>query len=104
MAPPFIAYFGMISQNQTLLSEAYNQISLYRNYLRDSSANNLWKHVLLGAWVDEGHWATGWFCFFCAIVNSAADVFCARQRMGRCWNAAGPRDNTELPICEVDDE
>ncbi|KIM74461.1 hypothetical protein PILCRDRAFT_702405 [Piloderma croceum F 1598] len=59
MAPPFLAYFGMISQNQTLLSEAYNQISLYRNYLRDSSANNLWKHIVLGTGVDEGHWATG---------------------------------------------
>jgi rhamnogalacturonyl hydrolase YesR len=61
MAPPFMAYFGIIVQNQTLLSEAYNQISLYRNYLRDSGANNLWKHILLGTGVDEGHWATGRF-------------------------------------------
>ena len=69
MAPPYIAYFGMISQNQTLLSEAYNQISLYRNYLRDSSANNLWKHILLGTGIDEGHWATGTFYFFCAAMG-----------------------------------
>jgi len=59
MAPPFVAYFGMMSQNQTLLSEAYNQISLYRKYLRDSSANNLWKHIQLGVGVDDGHWSTG---------------------------------------------
>lgn len=59
MVPPFLAYYGMISNNQTLLSEAYNQILLYRNYLRDPNANNLWHHILLGSGTDEGHWATG---------------------------------------------
>ncbi|KAG5733865.1 hypothetical protein E4T56_gene9199, partial [Termitomyces sp. T112] len=60
MVPPFLAYYGMITQNRTLLLEAYNQISLYRSYLRDTSANNLWKHVLLGSSQnDEGHWSTG---------------------------------------------
>ncbi|KAG6872500.1 hypothetical protein C0995_009256 [Termitomyces sp. Mi166 len=60
MVPPFLAYYGMITQNRTLLLEAYNQISLYRSYLRDTSANNLWKHVLLGmSGNDEGHWSTG---------------------------------------------
>ncbi|KAG5339433.1 hypothetical protein C0989_004266 [Termitomyces sp. Mn162] len=60
MVPPFLAYYGMITQNRTLLLEAYNQISLYRSYLRDTSANNLWKHVLLGSSLnDEGHWSTG---------------------------------------------
>lgn len=65
MVPPFLAYYGMISDNQTLLSEAYNQISIYRNYLRDENANNLWQHVVLGVGTDFGHWATGryfqWF-------------------------------------------
>lgn len=60
MVPPFLAYYGVLTANQTLLSEAYNQISLYRSYLRDSGANNLWKHVQLGASAnDDGHWATG---------------------------------------------
>ncbi|KAG6810557.1 hypothetical protein H0H92_011342 [Tricholoma furcatifolium] len=60
MVPPFLAYYGMITSNRTLLLEAYNQISLYRNYLLDPSANNLWKHVLLGtSGNDEGHWSTG---------------------------------------------
>ncbi|EGN97365.1 hypothetical protein SERLA73DRAFT_184047 [Serpula lacrymans var. lacrymans S7.3] len=60
MVPPFLAYYGVITENRTLVSEAYNQISLYRSYLRDPDANNLWKHILLGSsGNDEGHWATG---------------------------------------------
>ncbi|PFH46369.1 hypothetical protein AMATHDRAFT_70070 [Amanita thiersii Skay4041] len=60
MVPPFLAYYGVLTRNRTLLLEAYNQIKLYRNYLRDSHAGGLWKHVLLGAsGNDEGHWSTG---------------------------------------------
>ena len=64
MVPPFLAYYGVIAQNETLLVEAYNQIKLYRSYLRDPFANNLWKHILLGSGTgatpnDEGYWATG---------------------------------------------
>ncbi|KAF9231375.1 hypothetical protein BU15DRAFT_90927 [Melanogaster broomeanus] len=49
MVPPFLAYYGVVTQNQTVLQEAYNQISLYRKYLRDTSCNNLWKHIQLGS-------------------------------------------------------
>jgi rhamnogalacturonyl hydrolase YesR len=64
MVPPFLAYYGVLTSNTTLITEAYNQIKLYRNYLRDTSANNLWKHIVLGtdpsdAPNDEGHWSTG---------------------------------------------
>ncbi|THH15899.1 hypothetical protein EW146_g4644 [Bondarzewia mesenterica] len=60
MVPPFLAYYGVLSGNQTLISEAYTQIQLYRNYLVDNKAGGLWKHVLLGAsGNDEGHWSTG---------------------------------------------
>ncbi|KAF5378135.1 hypothetical protein D9615_007521 [Tricholomella constricta] len=60
MVPPFLAYYGVITQNRTLLISAYDQIKFYRSYLRDTSANNLWKHVLLGtSGNDEGHWSTG---------------------------------------------
>ncbi|TFK35178.1 Six-hairpin glycosidase-like protein [Crucibulum laeve] len=59
MVPPFLAYYGVVSQNRTLLEDAYTQIKLYRNYLRDSKAN-MWKHVLLGtSGNDEGFWSTG---------------------------------------------
>ncbi|KAJ7046793.1 Six-hairpin glycosidase [Mycena alexandri] len=64
MVPPFLAYYGVLTGNTTLLNEAYNQIKLYRNYLRDTSAQNLWKHIVLGnnsadGPNDEGHWSTG---------------------------------------------
>lgn len=60
MVPPFLAYYGVITRNQTLLLDAYNQIRLYRSYLRDPTANNLWKHIVLGVNAsDPGHWSTG---------------------------------------------
>lgn len=61
MVPPFLAYFGAVTKNQSLLLAAYTQISLYRSYLLDtnSSANGLWHHVVLGQGDDYGHWSTG---------------------------------------------
>jgi hypothetical protein len=60
MVPPFLAYYGVLTQNQTILSEAYTQISLYRKYLLDAAAGNLWKHIQLGqTGNDNGHWSTG---------------------------------------------
>ena len=57
--PPFLAYYGVITENKTLLEEAYNQCSLYRDHLRDKDAGNLWKHIVEGSYSDEGHWSTG---------------------------------------------
>lgn len=60
MVPPFLAYYGAITDNTTLMDEAFNQISLYRDQLHDPDANNLWKHIVLGgSGEDHGHWATG---------------------------------------------
>ncbi|KAG8215875.1 Six-hairpin glycosidase-like protein [Butyriboletus roseoflavus] len=59
MVPPFLAYYGVTTHNISLLQEAYAQISLYRQYLRDTTANNLWKHIQLGSGTDNGHWSTG---------------------------------------------
>ncbi|KAG2148973.1 Six-hairpin glycosidase-like protein [Suillus clintonianus] len=60
MVPPFLAYYGVLTENQTILVEAYTQISLYRKYLRDTAAGNLWKHIQLGqTGNDDGHWSTG---------------------------------------------
>ncbi|KAF8556640.1 hypothetical protein OG21DRAFT_1554694 [Imleria badia] len=60
MVPPFLAYYGVTTQNLTLLQEAYTQSSLYRDYLRDEKANNLWEHIQLGSYgTDSGHWSTG---------------------------------------------
>ena len=59
MVPPFLAYYGVLTRNRTLLGESYNQIELYRNYLFDPT-EGLWRHVLLGvSGNDEGFWSTG---------------------------------------------
>lgn len=42
-----------------MVEEAYTQIKLYRNYLRDTNASNLWRHIALGNGTDPGHWSTG---------------------------------------------
>ncbi|KAJ3906046.1 Six-hairpin glycosidase [Lentinula edodes] len=60
MAPPFIAYYGALQAGDNesyLLQTAYEQISLYRDVLRDD--DGLWRHVALGSWQDTTHWATG---------------------------------------------
>ena len=59
MVPPFLAYYGVTTRNWTMVLEAYNQIQLYRNYLRDP-LQGMWRHVLLGpSWNDPGFWSTG---------------------------------------------
>ncbi|KAI0337128.1 Six-hairpin glycosidase [Trametopsis cervina] len=60
MVPPFLSYYGVLTGNQSLVEEGYNQIKLYRNYLRDASAGGLWKHIVMGNdGTDPGHWSTG---------------------------------------------
>ncbi|KAJ3810077.1 Six-hairpin glycosidase [Lentinula aff. lateritia] len=56
MAPPFIAYYGALQAGDNesyLLQTAYEQISLYRDVLRDD--DGLWRHVALGnGWAAAG--------------------------------------------------
>ncbi|KAH9172576.1 glycoside hydrolase family 105 protein [Lactarius sanguifluus] len=60
MVPPFLAYYGITTGNQSMLQEAYNQVKLYRSYLSDKLAGGLWRHIVLGAnGKDPGHWSTG---------------------------------------------
>jgi len=58
MAPPFIAYYGALQNNKSLLLEAYNQCRLYRQYLRDPDTG-LWMHIVLGSFQFTDIWATG---------------------------------------------
>lgn len=58
---PFIAAYGAVTNNQTLLQLAYDQCRLYRDSLRLPEAG-LWAHI----WSDDrqhfddkGLWATG---------------------------------------------
>ncbi|WVW86366.1 hypothetical protein I302_108410 [Kwoniella bestiolae CBS 10118] len=58
MVPPFLAYYAVLHNNQTLLQEAYRQCSLYRDTLRQD--NGLWAHILLGSGThDPNLWITG---------------------------------------------
>lgn len=93
MAPPFLAYYGVTTRNRTLLEEAYNQIKLYRNYLRDGNSS-MWRHVLLGpSENDEGFWSTGMLkfavhsCRRAMTVNHLITFFLIPK--GNGWAAAG---------------
>lgn len=59
MVPPFLAYYGALTSNRTLLAQAYDQVRLYREYLRDEKTG-MWRHVMLGSsGNDENFWTTG---------------------------------------------
>ncbi|KZT00107.1 Six-hairpin glycosidase [Laetiporus sulphureus 93-53] len=59
MVPPFLAYYGVMTGNQSIVQEAYTQIKLYRQYLYDEDAS-LWMHIVLGDNNhDPGFWSTG---------------------------------------------
>lgn len=63
MVPPFLAYYGVLTQNQSLVEQGYTQIKLYRNYLLDPNAGGLWQHIVMGnSGTDTGHWSTGECC------------------------------------------
>lgn len=59
MVPPFLAYYGLVQNNKTLLDESYNQIKKYREMLQDTDTK-LWRHMTLA---PDGNdtllWATG---------------------------------------------
>lgn len=58
MVPPFLAYYGVMSNNVSLLEEAVTQCKLYQKYLSSESSGAL-RHIVLGDWQDNGLWATG---------------------------------------------
>jgi hypothetical protein len=85
MVPPFLAYYGVMTGNLTLLEDAYNQIKLYRSYLLDTSANNLWRHIVLGSnGTDPGHWSTG-----AVQSNFLLPTIDFLFSIGNAWAAAG---------------
>lgn len=66
MLPPFLASYGLYTDNQTLLQMAYDQIRLYRDGMRlhSGAGEGLWGHVLVSLngtnkWLDGSAWATG---------------------------------------------
>lgn len=67
MTPPFLASYGLFSNNQTLLQMAYDEIRLYREEMLYTRGNGrgLWGHILnfrngtRESWMDPATWATG---------------------------------------------
>ncbi|KIM81099.1 hypothetical protein PILCRDRAFT_512349 [Piloderma croceum F 1598] len=63
MGPPFLAYYGALHNNQSLLQLAYDNCRLYREALLiDGPTGPLWAHIYdddTKSWIDEGIWATG---------------------------------------------
>ncbi|QRV73015.1 glycoside hydrolase family 88 protein [Ceratobasidium sp. AG-Ba] len=58
---PFIASYGAVYRNETLLFEAYNNCRLYRDALQNKTTG-LWSHIYnddAGKFDDAGQWATG---------------------------------------------
>lgn len=60
MVPPFLAAYGAFEGDTSVLTEAYTQCKLYRQYLQDPTTK-LWKHIVKGDWEDTGLWGTGEF-------------------------------------------
>ena len=89
MVPPFLAYYGVMTKNKSAVAESYNQIRLYRQYLRDPSADNLWKHMAFGTNQDTGHWSTGAPLFKPSICRSVSSSSCFAPCTGNGWAAAG---------------
>lgn len=59
MVPPFLAYFGALTNNQTLVQIAFDQVRLYRAGLQDEKTK-LWRHMTPGPEAgDPNLWATG---------------------------------------------
>jgi rhamnogalacturonyl hydrolase YesR len=85
MAPPFIAYYGVLQggiNESTLLMTAYDQCRLYRDALQDPSSG-LWRHVVYGNWQDNSHWATG------KTLQSGIPFYLCETWLGNAWAAAG---------------
>lgn len=67
MMPPFLAAYGLYTNNQSLLQTAYDQIRLYRQAMRfpDGPGEGLWGHILAynangtARWLDGQAWTTG---------------------------------------------
>lgn len=63
MGPPFLAYYGAVKKNQTLVQMAYDNCRLYRDALLiDGPTGKLWAHIYDDTnktWTDEGIWASG---------------------------------------------
>jgi rhamnogalacturonyl hydrolase YesR len=57
MAPPFLAYHGVVTDNVSLLRYAANQCKLYKDIL--GTSRGPWKHITGPEARDDGLWSSG---------------------------------------------
>ncbi|PWN36670.1 uncharacterized protein FA14DRAFT_186863 [Meira miltonrushii] len=83
MGPPFIALYGLMTNNASLLEFAYQQIRLYRDALRipTGSAAGLFKHIVNatgdggndeGAWLTGNAWSAAGMCRVLASISQSS--------------------------------
>ena len=105
MVPPFLAYYGVLTQNQTLVQEAYDQCRLYRQHLVDDDAGGMWRHIA-GNNTDNGHWTTGESRT--SIEPAPALEFMRRrsirERLGRSGDAPRAWHESALTVFKEDEE
>ena len=62
MAPPFLAYQAIATDDANMMRVALQQCLLYSEILTSESERKLWKHIIGPIWMparDTGIWATG---------------------------------------------
>ena len=94
----FLAYYGIMTRNTSLLDAAYEQCRLYRQYLLAPSMG-LWRHIVLGDSPDPGLWSTGKLTCGPARVSfvpSEHDFGLSRKRLGRERNVESRRRAPKL--------
>lgn len=86
-----------------MMNEAYNQIKLYRDELRDPGTN-LWSHVALGtSFQDLGLWATGGYLFRLRCITvpetkSRGHPKLVRECLGSGRDCPSASNDPELPV------
>ena len=85
MGPPFLAYYGALKQNQSLLQLAYDNCRWYRDALLiDGPTGPLWGHIYdddTQSWVDKGIWGTGEF-----VLSRCLNVVCSTSEIQKKIN------------------
>ena len=64
MAPPFLAYYAVSTNNESLLRDSIKQAEFYREILHHNTTEpykGLWEHIIgdPNGWGDRGLWSTG---------------------------------------------
>ncbi|KAF8211102.1 hypothetical protein K438DRAFT_1554100, partial [Mycena galopus ATCC 62051] len=99
MAPPFMAFYAVDTNNMTLLEDTYQQCGLYRDVLQ-SGGQGLWQHIVGPQSADPGHWSTGNGWAAAGMTRVFATIFRANALQSISW-ADGAMSNLSDWIQEI---